>query len=123
MLILSPDPDFVALQTYVSDVDGAPKTDIVSGTVRVYSLMTGVEVESLIATALAQVEETNVWRYLWEPASLAVGEYVAEYYLVDEDEKESRTSEDIIVRDDLTEEDLAADFERIFRILIRRNNF
>jgi hypothetical protein len=123
MLILSPDPDFVVLQTYVSDVDGTPKTNIVSGTVRVYSLMTGVEIESLAATALTQVEEANVWRYLWEPVSLAVGEYVAEYYLVDEDAKESRTSEDIIVRDDLTEEDLAADFERIFRILIRRNNF
>jgi hypothetical protein len=41
----------------------------------------------------------SVWRYVWNPDSLDVGEYSIEYRLIDVDDAVIVTGEDLIVRD------------------------
>ena len=105
-LLLLPNPTRVMLQTVAVSLDGQPKLDIVSGTVRVYDLATGSEVVVLAPTALARVGTTSTWRLAWSPASLAVGHYVAEYTLHDA-VRTNVTVEDLNVHDLAQQADLA----------------
>jgi hypothetical protein len=97
MLYLAPDPAQVVLQAYAITPAGAAKLDVASGTVRVYSVVAGSEVDALAAQALVNVA-TNKWRYIWAPGSLAIGDYVAEFILIDGTPVTTRISEDVLVR-------------------------
>ena len=104
-LLLLPNPARVMLQTVAVSLDGQPKLDIVSGTVRVYDLASGGEVTVLAATPLVRVGITSTWRLAWSPASLPVGHYVAEYTLHDS-VRTNVTVEDIAVHDLAQQADL-----------------
>jgi len=107
MILLRPDPSAVTLQILAVGLDGAPKMDVVSGSVRVYQVTGAGEVEALPVTALAHVAGTSTWRLLWEPASLGVGQYVVEYQLVDILGQECVVQEDIAVHDLALQADLS----------------
>jgi hypothetical protein len=77
MLLLPLNPTTVNL-TAVAPVGLSPA----SATVRVFSIVSGSEVNSLAATALVNVYDT-VWRFLWSPGSLGVGNYIAYYRFLD----------------------------------------
>jgi hypothetical protein len=106
-LLLLPNPVQVNLQTTAISLDGQPKADVVSGTVRVYHVAAGVEVADLALTALARVGTTTTWRLAWGPMSLPAGHYVAEYRLVDSGGRVSVTVEDVAVHDLAQQADLA----------------
>lgn len=101
------DQSLVVLQLYGLNPDGSEKTDIVSGAVRVYSIVSGSEVDILAATPLVHVGGSK-WRYNWLPAALPVGQYVVEYDLVDSRGQETLVAEDLIVRD-IAEQAMLAD--------------
>ena len=86
----------VILQVVALNPDGS-KTTGVTGTVRVY-FVSGGETEVLSATALVDVGNSRL-RYEWFPVSLAVGEYIVEYSLVDLDGMTTLVNEDLVVRD------------------------
>lgn len=107
-MIIPLNPAQIILQTAAMSPDGTPKTDVVSGSVRVYHINgVGAEVDDLIATALVRVGVTNIWRYQWKPTSLAVGDYTAQYSLVDTIARTFSGLEDIFVRDIATQTDLS----------------
>ncbi len=107
-MIVPLNPAQVILQLAAQNLDGTPKLDIASGTVRVFHVDAGgSEVDDLVSTALAQIGATNVWRYQWKPTSLAVNDYFAQYLLVDAVPKTYSGLEDVQVRDIATQTDLA----------------
>lgn len=105
MICSRPDPAFVALQITALEADGTPKADVVSGTVRVYTVdALGAETEVLAATALGLGGGTT-WRYVWEPLALAVGQYVCEYAITDGADT-FVAQEDLVVQDGAQESTL-----------------
>lgn len=99
MQILLLNPSQVVLQAYAVNPNGSQKLDVTSASVRVFHLVTGSEVDDLALTALSQVGATNNWRYVWSPASLAVGEYTAEYIFQDSKGVTTKFGEEISVKD------------------------
>jgi hypothetical protein len=98
MMILAENHALVPLTVYATENGtGAIKTDVVSGTVRVYSVDDG-ESEILEAQPLVQVS-TGKWRYEWEPEALPIGEYTAEFILTDASAVTTHVSEDLTVKD------------------------
>jgi hypothetical protein len=61
---------------------GEPKSDVDSGTVRVFQIVGGAVSEVLGSTPLVNVAGT-LWSYEWEPVTLPAGQYFAEYTLTD----------------------------------------
>lgn len=108
IIIETPNPDEVILQAVAENPDGTPKTSLTTSTVRVFYMSSGSEIEVLSSTSLIQVGSKNIWRYTWEPSSLVVGQYFAEYYLVDDDGAPWREIEGIVVKDFAEQTDLAA---------------
>lgn len=106
MILLRPDPASVVLQILAVGLDGTPKLDVVSGTVRVYQVTGAGEVEVLPVTSLDPVPGTGTWRLLWEPVELDVGQYVVEYQLVDILGQACVVPEDIAVHDLAIQADL-----------------
>lgn len=107
MKLCSQNQSQIVFEVSVSSPDGTPKTNVNSSTVRVYQIQSGSEVDILASTSLSQVGSSNVYRYIWEPTTLAIGEYFVEYYFSDLDSKEIRTVEDLIVLNTPTAEDFA----------------
>jgi len=107
-MILDLNEDTVLLAMYALNPDGSNKTNVVSASVRVYYVDGGGDVDLLSSTSLSRVGSTNVWRYEWEPVSLPVGEYVAEYTSLDDDGVQIVASEDIVVRDMATQTSVGA---------------
>lgn len=120
MIVERPNPSQLVLQAAAYNLDGTIKTTLSSAVVRVYHVNSvGAEVEDLAATTMAQVGATNFWRYRWEPASLAVGQYFAEYTLVDSDGATFVGSEDVAIQDFATQTDLTglmADVELVRKV-------
>ena len=87
----------VVCQVCVLEPDGTSKTNISSALVRIYRISSGSEVDVLASTSLSQVESTNVFRYVWEPTSLAIGQYHIEYSLTDTDLYETLQTEELSV--------------------------
>lgn len=112
MLVDRPNPEQVVLFATASNVDGTPKTSLSSANVRVYHVSAGSEVEDLASTPLVQVGSSNTWRYIWEPAFLSVGQYFAEYTLVDIDGASFVSVETITIQDFA----LQVDVEKIRKI-------
>jgi hypothetical protein len=106
-LLLRPNPAAVVLQAIAIELDGTAKVNVVSGTVRVYGLATGVDVNILPPSPLARVGATSTWRLPWTPASLPEGRYVAEYTLTDSGGLTTVLVEDIAVHDLAQQADLA----------------
>lgn len=90
-------PAEVSLQAYALTMTGEPKLDVAAGTVRVYHIDTGVEVEDLAAQALVN-DHDNLWRYVWSPLALPSGMYTAEFYMIDSGGLETLFSEDLVVQ-------------------------
>jgi len=108
MALYRPNPSQVILQLTAHNIDGTPKTSLASAAVRVYHVDGGTEVQDLVSTSLAQVGSSNTWRYVWDPASLPVDVYYAEYSLVDGDGASFVDFEDITVMDVAEGVDLTA---------------
>jgi hypothetical protein len=99
MLLERPDPTQVILQIAAHNNDGTPKTQMQEAQVRVYHIASGSEVEDLAWTDLDQVGTTNVWRYIWEPTALPIGQYFVQYRLLDLANAEFLGIEDLCVQD------------------------
>jgi len=106
MIVLRPNPSQVVLQLAVQNLDGTPKQTLLSAKVRVYHLSGITEVQDLSTTNLTQVGTSNIWRYVWTPASLDVGQYFAEYSLEDIDGATFVDVEDIVIQDFALQADL-----------------
>ena len=108
MIIKLPNPSQVSLQIVARELDGSPRTSLTSANVRVYHMVGSTETDVLVFEPLVQVGTTNTWRYVWEPTSLAIGQYVVEYTLVDDDAVMWVGTEDLTVNDFAQETTLAA---------------
>ena len=98
MIFVFKSPDRVPLEAVAQGLDGAGKTNVVGGDVRVYRIGSGGEEELLATTALALVPGTTRWRYSWEsPPLVTYGMCTAEYRLLDSDGLVGVASEDILV--------------------------
>jgi hypothetical protein len=97
MLIEKINSTQIVLEVYASNPDGSIKTNITTANVRVYHVAGGSEVVDLISTSMVQVGSTNVWRYVWAPATLSENKYIAEYSLVDSDGLTAKSGEDLVV--------------------------
>jgi len=102
MLVLL-NPAQVSLMIYAANPSGTSKLDVATATVRVYHIVSGSEVDDLAVTALGQIGSTNKWRYIWEPVSLAAGEYTVEYILVDDEAETITLAEELTVKDIATQ--------------------
>jgi len=98
VILIEKDAAEVPLIIYAANPDGSEKDDVTSGTVRVYYIDGGSETDVLAATPLVNVAD-NKWSYDWNPASLPVREYVAEFILTDVFGTTARVPEDLVVRE------------------------
>jgi hypothetical protein len=97
MIFTYVDAALVPLQIVAQNADGTSKLDVVSGTVRVYSINgAGAEVIKLAAAPL--VSASPIWRYAWAPATLAEGAYIVEYTMTDASQTYAPVTEDLTVR-------------------------
>jgi hypothetical protein len=76
-------PSQIVLQAASLQLTGLANLLIASGTVRVYSLVSGSEVNALASTPLVQVGTSAVWRYIWANPELLEGQYFVEIFLTD----------------------------------------
>ena len=97
MKICSKNQSQVILQVSVSDIDGLVKDGITTSNVRVYEISSGVEVDVLSSQDLSQVGTSNIYRYIWSPGSLSIGEYFIEYDFEDSDGNVAKNSDEFIV--------------------------
>ena len=106
MIIDLPNPSQVNLQVIAQNPDGTPKLNVATSNVRVYHMVGAVETDVLASTLMAQVGATSTWRYVWSPGALGVGQYIAEYTMVDTIPKTAIVGEDLVVRDFAKQVDL-----------------
>lgn len=106
MKIASRDDSQIVFQKNVADLDGTPKTNLTTYDVRVYQVVSGSEVDVLVSTSMAQVGTSNLYRYVWEPASLDIGEYFVEYHFVDAFSNNSWVTDDLAVLNVPTYDDI-----------------
>lgn len=97
MIIDTLNPGKVILQVLPQNLDGTPKEVLTSAKVRVYHVESSLEVEDLSLQNLSKYSGTYSWRYIWEPVSLPIDHYFAEYTLVDEENVTAVFIEDIII--------------------------
>lgn len=91
----------VFLEAVALEANGALKTNVATANVAVYVIDTGAKTEVLASTSMAGIG--SVWHYVWEPTTLPVGEYIAEYTLEDDDGIVTTVAEDISVMDIATQ--------------------
>jgi len=99
MIIERPNPNQVVLQITAHNLDGTPKTALTTAAVRVYHMVGATEVEDLPSTSMGQVGASNTWRHIWAPGALPVGNFFAEYTLVDLDGASFVDVEVVVVQD------------------------
>jgi hypothetical protein len=98
MLTLPKNPEKVVLYVVPQNVDGSPKTVLLSAKVRVYYVdQLNAEHEVLTEQDLIQIPSSYVWRYVWQPSTLDNGHYIAQYSMIDDDSVFSSLTEDIII--------------------------
>ena len=103
----------VILQTNFLTPVGTPKLDVASASVRVYRIYNGSEENRLASTNLVQHDTLlNVFRYIWTPTSLAIGQYFIEYYAIDSSGEETYFIENL----DVLNAPTYADFEIVKKI-------
>jgi hypothetical protein len=81
-MITTVNPTQVILPILALTQTGEANGTITSGTVRVFQVTAGAEVNVLAATALVNIAGSR-WAYAWAPTSLAAGQYIVEYALTD----------------------------------------
>lgn len=96
-MITTVNPASVVLAKLALTSTGAADTSITSGTVRVFQVVSGSEVDVLVAIALANIAGTR-WAYTWEPTTLAAGQYFVEFVLAD-GSSNYLSQEDLLVLD------------------------
>ena len=99
MIMATVNPGPISLEIHAQHLDGSPKTELAEATVRVYHVISGTEIEVLSSHALSHEVGSSIFRYIWEPSSLAEGMYVAEYTLVDLDGVTAVFPEDLIIKE------------------------
>lgn len=105
MIQIFKNPSQLMLQITALTFEGAPKLDVASGTVRVFTVVGGLEVDALATTALSLIVGSSVWRYVWGAPPLAsAGHYIIEYRLIDSEAVLGVATEDLLVEDDLVED-------------------
>lgn len=97
MIICYKNQTQVVLQVSIINNDGTSKTNIDSSLVRVYRIIDDSEVDDLASVSLVQVSSSNIYRYVWEPTSLAVGQYQVEYTIEDTEGNSSVQLEELSV--------------------------
>jgi len=105
-MIASLNQAVVTLGIFAVNPNGSIKTNVVSGTVRVYSVAAGGTETNILASTALEEASSGKWRYVWSPTTLAVGQYIIEYDLIDTDTIQTRVGEDLIVRDIASQTDL-----------------
>jgi hypothetical protein len=101
MIFVFVNPDVLPLEAVAQALDGSARLDVADGTVRVYGVGPGGEVEVLPWTPLVQVVGTERWRYAWSTPPLThPGMLTAEYRLVDDGGLVGTAMEDILVVDE-----------------------
>jgi hypothetical protein len=78
---------------------GELNSDIVSGTVRVYTVDSGVQTDVLVSTPLVNIVG-SYWSYEWEPTTLDAGQYFIEYSLTDNVATVTYATENLFVMND-----------------------
>lgn len=89
------------LEAIALGTNGSLKSNVDTASVVVYMIDAGAKTEVLASTAMTNTG--SIWSYVWEPASLPVGEYIAEYTLEDDDGIVTTVAEGIAVRDIATQ--------------------
>lgn len=107
MLLETLNPAQIVLQVQAQNPDGTPKIELATATVRVYHIVSGAEVTVYGPRPLLHVPNTNIWRVVWTPGTLAEDTYFAEYTLVDLAGAKFVAAEEIIVRDIARQTDVA----------------
>ena len=74
--------DTIILWILARNYDGTFKSDILSGTVRVFYIDSGIENNILPITSLLELS-TGKWVYEWSPVALSIGQYLIEFNLID----------------------------------------
>jgi hypothetical protein len=72
----------ILLWILAQNYDGTLKSDILSGTVKVYSIDSGVQNNILNPIALSEIS-IGKWIYEWSPIALTIGQYLIEFILID----------------------------------------
>lgn len=90
--------DPIILWILAQNYDGTFKSDILSGTVRVFFIDSAVETNILAITSLSELS-TGKWIYEWSPVSLTIGQYLIEFNLIDNSGFGITILEDLIITD------------------------
>lgn len=109
MILERPNPSQLVLQITANNQDGTPKTELRAARVKVYHIVSGAPVDLLDWTDMAQIGTSNVWKYVWEPTSLAVGQYTIQYALQDMAYANYSGLEDLVVQDFALQTELETD--------------
>lgn len=99
MILASKNQDSLTIQVFALNPNGTQKANVVSGTARIYKVLDDWTEDDILEEVDLERQGLSVWRYVWNPDSLDVGEYSIEYRLVDVDDAVIVTGEDLIVRD------------------------
>jgi hypothetical protein len=83
MIILPENPTQVVLQASITQLAWKPNTQIATVSVRVYSVVSGSEVNALGSTGCSQAPTSGVWRYVWAPTQLLANQYFIEFTITD----------------------------------------
>lgn len=87
----------VVLEVSFANPDGTIKTNVSSANVRVYRIASGAEEDVLSQVPLVRVSDTNVYRYIWTPSTIEIGQYHVLFEAIDEDTNQARVSENMVV--------------------------
>jgi hypothetical protein len=88
--------EIILLWVLAKNYDGTPNANVVSGTVKVYSIDGGVESNILEPTSLSEISDGK-WIYEWSPVALTIGQYLIEFSLIDDSGVVVSVLEDLIV--------------------------
>lgn len=94
-MIIDNNASQIVFQIFPKNQNGQENEDIVSGSIRLYSIVAGSEVDAMASTPLVNIGEA--WRYVLDSPVLDSGQYFAEYSLVDGSAVTTLFTEDISV--------------------------
>lgn len=94
-MIIDNNASQIVFQIFPKNQNGQENEDIVSGSVRLYSIVAGSEVDAMASTPLVNIGEA--WRYVLSDPDLEPNQYFAEYSLVDGSAVTTVFTEDVTV--------------------------
>jgi len=108
-MIIDNNASQIVFQIFPKNQNGQENEDIVSGSVRLYSIVAGSEVDAMASTPLVNIGEA--WRYVLDSPVLDSGQYFAEYSLVDGSAITTIFTEDVTVVQYATDISRLLDFQ------------